>query len=270
MNAVATFLPRFPLSSQIYGLKGTQVKDPSAELAVRKLNALLQDSQGHADDLSPLNSQVSGQLFQQLPILFGEADRGLTRSSFQADSSENMAAGCTNAIQQTPENTLSGTERDCPQLYAVVGTDSTPRTSDPIALEWLLNPDKADAVFDRILAQLVLSEAREPDVHLRDDYRIAWLTVRFCQTGECNFKQHDGSIKSYSPYVYATFKVLGCHPDQVFSRMQQRRQALLGQPIRIGAVRSAQTVCREPAGAAALPPKNPQTAPVPNSERKKA
>ena len=52
--------------------------------------------------------------------------------------------------------------------------------------------------------------------HLRDDYRIAWITVRIAARGEP------------APFVTATYAVLGLHPDKVWPAVVARRRALLG------------------------------------------
>ena len=75
---------------------------------------------------------------------------------------------------------------------------------------------------DRILARLTQAETHEREVSFRDDYRIAFLIVRFCQTGEAVL---------CTPHVLATYQVLGCHPDEVWHRIVARRQAYLGRPI---------------------------------------
>lgn len=69
---------------------------------------------------------------------------------------------------------------------------------------------------DRCLARLVEAEEREPDAWLRDDYRIARVTLGFARRG------------SPLSHVEATYAVLGVHPDQVWPRIVARRHAMLG------------------------------------------
>lgn len=90
-----------------------------------------------------------------------------------------------------------------------------------LPLEWLLAP-KSLSLTDRVLARLVQLEAHEPDSSFRDDYRIAWHIVLISHNGEATY---------CTPAVLAWYKVLGCHPDHVWTRIQQRRQAMLGLPI---------------------------------------
>jgi hypothetical protein len=72
------------------------------------------------------------------------------------------------------------------------------------------------AIARRILCRLEQAETREPNPHLQDDYRIAWITVLRAARGE--------SI----PHVSATYAVLGLHPDKVGPAIEARRRALLG------------------------------------------
>ena len=89
-------------------------------------------------------------------------------------------------------------------------------------LDWLLNPEKTEELSDRVLARLLQAEIHEPLAYFKDDYRIAWLIVHFCRTGE---------PVECTPQVLATYRVLGCHPDQVWPRIIARRQAMLGNSV---------------------------------------
>src|SRR6266852_664170 len=68
----------------------------------------------------------------------------------------------------------------------------------------------------RILSRFERAEWRDPNAHLQDDYRIAWITLLRASRGE--------SI----PQVSATYAVLGLHPDKVWPSLLKRRKALLG------------------------------------------
>lgn len=68
----------------------------------------------------------------------------------------------------------------------------------------------------RILARLVQAELAELNPHLRDDYRIAWITVSFAARGDP------------FPDVSASYAVLGLHPAKVWPAVVARRRALLG------------------------------------------
>lgn len=67
----------------------------------------------------------------------------------------------------------------------------------------------------RVLLRLEQGEAREPNVHYRDDIRIAWLTCLYAYRSEP------------MPFVRATYTVLGVHPDEVFPHIQAQRRAKL-------------------------------------------
>jgi hypothetical protein len=83
-------------------------------------------------------------------------------------------------------------------------------------LDWLLNPDKPRTLLNRVLAHLTLAEAKEINPHYRDDIRIAWLTCQWA---------FDGVLE---PHVAASYRVLGVHPNSVWDKLTERRQALLG------------------------------------------
>lgn len=68
----------------------------------------------------------------------------------------------------------------------------------------------------RVLVRLEDAEKHEPDPWLRDDIRIAWITVLEADRG------------SSQPHIDATYRVLGCHPDAVFPNIVARRQTILG------------------------------------------
>lgn len=94
---------------------------------------------------------------------------------------------------------------------------SRPRL-DPKALPlaWLLNPAKGDSVSERVLARLVQSQAHEANPHLKTDYYQAWLTVYYASLG------------NPIPFIEASYKAIGCHPDKVWPRLIANRKALLG------------------------------------------
>ena len=67
-----------------------------------------------------------------------------------------------------------------------------------------------------ILDYLAWAESAEADVWLRDDIRIAWITVSFAAQG---YEQ---------PHIAATYQVLGLHPSKVYAAISERRKAILG------------------------------------------
>jgi hypothetical protein len=86
------------------------------------------------------------------------------------------------------------------------------------------------ALARRILSRLEAAESREPNPHLQDDYRIAWITVLRASRGE------------QIPHVSASYAVLGLHPEKVWPAIVERRKALLAAAYE---------------SAACLPPKKP-------------
>jgi hypothetical protein len=68
----------------------------------------------------------------------------------------------------------------------------------------------------RILARLEAAEWREPNAHLRDDYRIAWLTVLYADRGVAR------------PDVVACTSILGIAPEKVAPAIAARRKFILG------------------------------------------
>jgi len=68
----------------------------------------------------------------------------------------------------------------------------------------------------RVLLRLEQVERREPDAWMRDDIRIAWITVLECSRG------------NPQAFVDATYRVLGLHPSKVWPAIEARRAVLLG------------------------------------------
>lgn len=65
---------------------------------------------------------------------------------------------------------------------------------------------------ESILAYLADAEMREPDAWLRDDVRIAWLTVLHCSEG------------IERPWEYAFYRYLGKHPDKLIPEFVARAE----------------------------------------------
>lgn len=72
------------------------------------------------------------------------------------------------------------------------------------------------ALTDRVLKHLATAEWQESDPWYKDDIRIAWLVTLEAIRG--NPQAHTD----------ATYRVLGCHPDEVFQRITERRKKALG------------------------------------------
>lgn len=106
---------------------------------------------------------------------------------------------------------------DSARSFAARQDRSTPPLDlSALLLELCLLLVSGNRTTERILLRLAEQEKAEPDVWLRDDIRIAWITVLYAARG-------------YSePQVAATYQVLGLHPSKVFQAMLDRDQALLG------------------------------------------
>jgi len=68
----------------------------------------------------------------------------------------------------------------------------------------------------RVLKYLATAEWQEANPHYRDDIRIAWIVT---------LEAIRGNLQSH---IDATYRVLGCHPDEVLPRLTERREAMLG------------------------------------------
>jgi hypothetical protein len=78
-------------------------------------------------------------------------------------------------------------------------------------------PLPARSLSARVLFRLISAEAQESDPRLRDDLRIARLTVAYAAHGDAVL---------CSPHVLASYMVLGLHPEKVWPAIQARRKAL--------------------------------------------
>lgn len=86
-----------------------------------------------------------------------------------------------------------------------------------VLAQWVESVKQIKPKFSgRILARLVEAEWLAVDPWVRDDYRIAYLTVLYA------------ARKYPQPHVEATYRVLGIHPDKVWPALIERRKTLLG------------------------------------------
>jgi hypothetical protein len=83
-------------------------------------------------------------------------------------------------------------------------------------------PTRIHPLSSRILSRLIDAEAKEPDPWLRDDLRIARLTVAHAARG-------DASCTCCSPHGLASYEVLGLRPEKVWPAIVARRKAQLGE-----------------------------------------
>ena len=110
------------------------------------------------------------------------------------------------------------------------------RLSAAIPLDWILDPAKQRTLADRILARLIQSEAHEPDVSLRDDYRQTFIGLSLA------VKKRGAPAATEDPrrdFIEASYVMYGLHPDQLWPAIIERRQALLGRPLSIAKKKAA-------------------------------
>ncbi len=69
---------------------------------------------------------------------------------------------------------------------------------------------------DRVLARLIQAEAHESDPWYRDDCRQAFIVLSLALKGESQ------------PFVSASYRMYGLHPDKLYPAILARREALLG------------------------------------------
>ena len=80
-----------------------------------------------------------------------------------------------------------------------------------------LHLDAASALIDRVLDRLWGAEQGESDIHLRSDYRQAFICVSLASRGEAQ------------PFVTSSYTVYGIHPDKVWPNILATRKAKLGE-----------------------------------------
>jgi hypothetical protein len=90
--------------------------------------------------------------------------------------------------------------------------------------ERLLGRARERKRIERVLLYLDDVQKKETDPWLRDDIRIAWITIKWAGEGVPEWAWH----REAGPYAAATFQVLGCLPDQVWPFIVSARHAKLG------------------------------------------
>lgn len=118
--------------------------------------------------------------------------------------------------------------------------ESTAPYSKSSPLDWLFG-SKDKSLSDRVLARLIQSEAHEINVHLREDYRQAFMTVTLAAKGNT------------MPFVVASYQMYGLHPDKVWPKMIDRRNATLGRPTPISLPHKPEAEPARPQSASVLP-----------------
>jgi hypothetical protein len=178
-----------------------------------------QSADGKANNLHSPQPEFILQLLQVLQIAFQKSDRSGLDAGFHfvGQPTVSLNIRCSDKPNGLPNDNLCipfaenfGNSRDINDLSAY--------DCRTLLLQCLLVLLAEDRQTLSILDYLASAELREEDVWLRDDIRIAWVTVLNASQG------------SQSPHIEASYRVLGLHPDKVWPAILARREALLGRP----------------------------------------
>ena len=103
-------------------------------------------------------------------------------------------------------------------VFVTAAIFSLPSGNVPVLCPFSLSRTKVSetTLSGRVLARLEQAECKEISPWVRDDIRIAWLTVLYASRGEKD------------AHFWATYRVLGMPPDQVWPSIVERRMAMLG------------------------------------------
>ena len=102
-------------------------------------------------------------------------------------------------------------------VHAVSPVDVT-----SLPLDWILNPLKGLSLSERVLAQLLLAEAKAQDYDEKLAHRLAWHIVLHAMQGDA---------VECSATTLAYYTVVGCHEDQYYDRVMIRRAAMFGTEV---------------------------------------
>jgi hypothetical protein len=172
---------------------------------------------GEADNLHPAQPELLLQLLQIIQVAFPKTHRGGLNAglNFVGHQTVSPIIRCSGNANGLPNDnqSMSFVETFGNSRYINELSSYDSRT---LLLQLLFVLVAADRQTFSILDYLASAEAREEDVWLRDDVRIAWITVLNASQG------------SPIPQIEASYAVLGLHPDKVYPAIVARRAALLG------------------------------------------
>lgn len=120
-------------------------------------------------------------------------------------------------------------------ILAECNTLPSSQTAEILFELLLLKVDRSKAQSERILSYLASAEQDEEDVWLRDDIRIAWITVLYAANDRP------------TPWEWAFNRVIGGHPSKVIPILVERRQkhAELALPPRKPVVNQEQALAKK-------------------------
>lgn len=233
--------------------KGTTLRDPKDPTRNSPIQRGLKPSPINpkrvTDELGALQPSVLSKFSNDFQIGGTEADRS------RLDLSQNTSSPSCPSLPQlnlVADVYQSGCQEISPKENQLelrfLGVEDAPSvTSSPEVtkshsspLDWLFGP-KDKSFSDRVMARLIQAEAHEINVHLREDYRQAFMTVTLAAKGNT------------MPFVVASYQMYGVHPDKVWPKIVARHNAILGRPIPISLPRKPEADSARPHSASVLP-----------------
>jgi hypothetical protein len=124
------------------------------------------------------------------------------------------------SVRRQSKDQEEGEGEESPFLFGIQNTTSQPvkpvtfqdtLPAPPHSLT-IVHGAVQNKISVRVLARLSEAESREPDAWLRDDYRIAWLTVLHCADGISD------------PWRFAFWKYLGRTPEKLIPLFLERAE----------------------------------------------
>lgn len=191
------------------------------------LDGRQKSAQCQSDDCNRTQPRVGAELAQNFQVGRVEPDSSNLLDLFQGsdpavlEKHDEETATCnsyTNDIQAKPEisDSVTGTDLCC-ELPSIVAESASLKA---LPLDFLLGPKDRNSPTERILAQLIQSEAREVCPHLRDDYRQTFISISKFSKGE--FETY------WDAFVATSYAMYGLHPDKLFDKILARRAWMLG------------------------------------------
>jgi len=111
-----------------------------------------------------------------------------------------------------------------PSLPVLFDPGSHITNANPLGERLLGRAREQNFWTERVLLYLDGVQKKEIDPWLRDDIRIAWITIKWAGEGVPEWAWH----REAGPYAAATFQVLGCLPDEVWPNIVATRRAKFG------------------------------------------
>lgn len=144
-----------------------------------------------------------------------KASRSLFSDSVTKTNRPNLA--------QPSSSSVRATATAVPVSKSTV-TAPNPVEANFLPLDWVLDPNKGRGPSERVMARLLLAEAKSGDPDHKLAYRLAWHITLHCSKGDA---------VECSPVTLAYYSIVGCHEDQYYDRLMIRRAAMFGDGNRI-------------------------------------